>query len=97
MIKSHSRDEHDTARQSDSAWPNAAGRVTADIDYTVGRRMYELRSQRGFSLEQCAKQLGVAAQALEKYEEGTDRVPGAIIVAFATLFNVKVAHIFGVG
>jgi transcriptional regulator with XRE-family HTH domain len=63
-------------------------------DRHVGRRVRERRLQRGLSLAEMARALGVSAQQVRKYEAGVNGIPAARLPALATLLGVPTAWFF---
>lgn len=53
-----------------------------------------LRIQRGFSLEEVAKQVGISAGYLSQIESGKRQVSVAVCSEIASFFNVKLDELF---
>lgn len=65
-------------------------RRTSDADQHVGRRLRELRTDRGLSQTEVADALGVTFQQVQKYETGANRVSAGRLWALAGYFGVSV-------
>ncbi|WP_170985098.1 helix-turn-helix domain-containing protein [Roseomonas sp. AR75] len=68
--------------------------VTGLADRHVGRRVRERRVQRGLSLAELARALGVSAQQARKYEAGLNGIPVARLPVLAALLGVPTAWFF---
>ena len=66
----------------------------AAADQHVGRRVRELRVQRGLSLAEVAASLGVSTQQVRKYEAGRNGIPAARLPALAGCLGVPLAWFF---
>ena len=63
---------------------------------TLGRRIQELRKQRGMSQEALGDALGVSRQAVSKWE-GDNGIPELdTLIAMSRLFEVTVGQLLGV-
>lgn len=67
-----------------------AERATAD----VGRRIAELRRQRGLTQERFAERLGIAANALQRIELGMQNLTIRSLVRLANGLGVPLASLF---
>ena len=67
-----------------------AERATAD----VGRRIAELRRERGLTQEQFAERLGIAANALQRIELGMQNLTIRSLVRLANGLGVPLASLF---
>ena len=65
-------------------------RRTSDADQHVGRRLRELRTDRGLSQTDVADALGVSWQQVSKYESGANRVSAGRLWYIAGLFGVSI-------
>jgi transcriptional regulator with XRE-family HTH domain len=66
----------------------------SDIDRFLGYRIKELRLLACASQQQVARQLGVSAQQMHKFEKGTDQVSAAQLLAIAQSLDVAVGDLF---
>lgn len=62
---------------------------------TIGKKLRELRKQRGLTQVEVASQLGIQQALLSAYELGQVRIHGALIAAFADLYKVSSDEILG--
>jgi transcriptional regulator with XRE-family HTH domain len=60
----------------------------------VGDRLRARRAHLGLGLDTTAEQLGVEASAYERFEEGSDQAPAALLAEAADLFGVPVLWFF---
>ncbi|MEE1503673.1 MAG: helix-turn-helix transcriptional regulator [Acutalibacteraceae bacterium] len=61
---------------------------------TVGKRMKEMREQKGFSLDKMAKELPCSVEFLELIEDGLIPPTSHITIAFTNYFNVLWNSVF---
>jgi len=61
----------------------------------IGRRLRELRSQRGFTQKQVAKYLGINQKQLACYEKGTGIISIDILERLAGLYGCDYRYILG--
>lgn len=59
-----------------------------------GKRLSELRKQKGLSQEQLAGDLNISQASISNYESGTTKPDTDILKKIAEYFNVPVAHFF---
>jgi transcriptional regulator with XRE-family HTH domain len=72
------------------------GTYVAPVDEkTIGKRLRELRKERGLTQVEVAERLGIQQALLSAYELGHVRVHGALVAAFATLYKVSADQILG--
>jgi transcriptional regulator with XRE-family HTH domain len=76
-----------TAKRSDAS--------EAAFDKEVGRRLHEMRTARGFSVEDIASKLNVSYQQMRKYEQGVNRISSARLHLLATIYEVDITVFFG--
>lgn len=53
----------------------------------IGRRLWELRKQRGFTQKQVAKYLGISQKQLARYEKGREKISIDILERLARLYG----------
>lgn len=58
------------------------------IDKALGKRIMQLRIERGYTRTAFAPKIGVAHQQLEKYEKGMNRISAGRLLAIAKTLNV---------
>ena len=68
--------------------------IDASIDKRVGRRLHQLRTERGQSLQQMAAVIGVSYQQIQKYEAGKNRVAASTLYCVANHFRIQIAWFF---
>jgi transcriptional regulator with XRE-family HTH domain len=66
----------------------------SDIDRFLGYRIKELRLLACASQQEVARQLGVSAQQMHKFEKGIDQVSAAQLLAIAQSLDVAVGDLF---
>jgi transcriptional regulator with XRE-family HTH domain len=64
------------------------------IDIHVGRRLRELRLQRGISLVELGRRIGVSFQAVQKYESASMRISASTLYRMAQVFAVGPGYFF---
>ena len=55
----------------------------------IANQMRAVRVAQGMTLEYVARQIGISYQQLQKYENGTNRVPTESLVKFTALFGMN--------
>ncbi|AAM25221.1 transcriptional regulator with XRE-family HTH domain [Caldanaerobacter subterraneus subsp. tengcongensis MB4] len=53
----------------------------------IGRRLWELRRQRGFTREQAARYLGISQKQLARYEKGREKISTDVLERLAGLYG----------
>ena len=61
----------------------------------IGKKIKELRIEKGLSQEQLAKKLNISRSALALYETAKRQVPNELLPEIASFFNVTIDYIFG--
>ncbi|WP_271629040.1 helix-turn-helix domain-containing protein [Caldicellulosiruptor sp. DIB 104C] len=61
----------------------------------IGKRLQELRKQRGFTQEQVAKYLGITQEQLSHYENGKREVSVDILLQLARLYGCDYNYLLG--
>lgn len=61
----------------------------------IGRRLRELRSQRGFAQKQVAKYLGISQKQLACYEKGRGTISTYILERLARLYGCDYKYLLG--
>ena len=62
----------------------------------IGKRLAELRSQKGLSQSELARRTGVAQNVISEYESGKTRMNGAVIACFVMALNVSADEMLAV-
>lgn len=70
-------------------------RGTTDVDRAIGLKIRQRRTALGLSQDVLAKNLGVSFQQIQKYEQGTNRVPMSRLAVVARLFEVPIIFFYG--
>lgn len=61
----------------------------------TGRRIRELRVERGLSQKEFAEQIGVAQNTVAQYEKGTAKTSLEVIVSLAVILNTTTDYLLG--
>ena len=64
------------------------------VDLHVGRRVCELRMQRGFNQSELGRALGLTFQQVQKYEKGSNRISSSKLWDIARFLTVDIAYFF---
>jgi transcriptional regulator with XRE-family HTH domain len=64
------------------------------VIFALGRRLAELREQRGITQEQLAEQAEVSVKYLQRLESGQENLTIRSVVKFANLLRVRVPALF---
>jgi transcriptional regulator with XRE-family HTH domain len=67
----------------------------SEDDHVAGRRLRQLRLLRGVSQLALGEALGISFQAVQKYENGENRMCAGRIASAAKFFRVSVMEFFG--
>jgi len=76
--------------------PGTRKRYLAPVDEeTIGKRLRELRLQRGMTQAEVAAELDINQSAVSDYEKGVVRLHAALVAGFARTFRVTADQILG--
>src|SRR3954466_11535312 len=64
-------------------------------DVEIGRKIRALRLELGLSQSGLAEGIGLTFQQVQKYEKGTNRVPGGRLQRIAEILNTPVMFFYG--
>jgi transcriptional regulator with XRE-family HTH domain len=64
------------------------------IDISAGASLYALRSFRGLTQLQLARQLGVSYQQVQKYENGVNRMSASVLYRAARILDISILDFF---
>ncbi|WP_425540693.1 helix-turn-helix domain-containing protein [Rhodoblastus acidophilus] len=64
------------------------------VDTFVGARLRERRMQRGLPLNALAARTDVTAMRLLCFEEGRERIPAKVMLAFCRVLDIQPAYFF---
>lgn len=65
------------------------------INQAIGARIRSARIMCGFSQQQLAAQLGIAAQQQQKYEKGSNNVNACRLLAIAKVLGIPASYLLG--
>lgn len=65
------------------------------IDHMIGSHVANMRNSRGVSRRQLARDIGITAQQLAKYESGLNRIPASRLVTIALALDCSLSQIMG--
>jgi transcriptional regulator with XRE-family HTH domain len=72
--------------------------MSEDITKLIGENLRNIRTERGVSREVLGEHLGISQQAVEKYENGSNRISGETMAKVALFLDFPVADLFvGIG
>lgn len=60
-----------------------------------GKRLKELRKDRGLSMKQLSIQVGISDSCISRWENGQTVVNGDQLIVFAKFFNVSTDYLLG--
>ncbi|MBV1900882.1 MAG: helix-turn-helix domain-containing protein [Kordiimonadaceae bacterium] len=69
--------------------------MTDPIDIEVGKRIRQLRKDRGITQTQLGNAIGLTFQQVQKYEKARNRISASKLAQIAKIFQVNVAELFG--
>lgn len=69
-------------------------RSTNDIDIHIGKRLRDLRIERGLTQTQLAEFSGVSYQQVQKYEKGTNRISASRLWKFCRVMDINLGYFF---
>ncbi len=65
-----------------------------DVNYTIGKKIQEIRTSSGLSRHKIAKEIGVTHQQFQKYEEGVNKISASRLFLLARALNTSVKWFF---
>ncbi|MBL4836487.1 MAG: helix-turn-helix transcriptional regulator [Kordiimonadaceae bacterium] len=68
--------------------------MTDPIDIAVGKRIRQLRKDRGITQTQLGDAIGLTFQQVQKYEKARNRISASKLAQIAAIFQVDVAELF---
>ncbi|RYF09770.1 MAG: XRE family transcriptional regulator [Deltaproteobacteria bacterium] len=68
--------------------------VITPADHYLGQRLRTKRVDQGLSQKLLGSRLGISAQQIEKYENGTTRISASRLLAMAEILSIPVAWFF---
>ena len=64
------------------------------VDRHVGRRLADIRVERGYSQTELGRALGLTFQQVQKYEKGTNRISASKLWVAADFLGVEISYFF---
>ena len=64
------------------------------VDVSIGKKIKERRDARGINIESLARDLGLTADQVAKYEAGTMRVPASVLFELSKVLQSPIASFF---
>lgn len=64
------------------------------FDVVLGQRIRGFRRKHGMSRKKLAAQLDLSIRGLQRYEQGSRRMPPDMLVRLATVLDVKISSFF---
>ena len=68
--------------------------IITETDKSLGRRLRQIREERGLSQEKLAREIGVVFQQIQKYEAGVNRISCSRLLKILEAFNISVIDFF---
>ena len=64
------------------------------IDKLIGKKIYNLRMDRGISRLDLAKKAGVSQQQIAKYEDATNKISASRLALLAKVLNKDISYFY---
>ncbi len=64
------------------------------IDKLLGKKIYNLRMDRGISRSDLAKKAGVSQQQIAKYEDATNKISASRLALLAKVLNKDISYFY---
>jgi transcriptional regulator with XRE-family HTH domain len=64
------------------------------IDKLIGKKIYNLRMDRGISRSDLAKKAGVSQQQIAKYEDVTNKISASRLALLAKVLNKDISYFY---
>ncbi len=64
------------------------------IDKFIGKKIYNLRMDRGISRSDLAKKAGVSQQQIAKYEDATNKISASRLALLAKVLNKDISYFY---
>lgn len=68
--------------------------IVSDTDKSLGRRLRQIREERGLSQEKLAREIGVVFQQIQKYEAGVNRISCSRLLKILEVLNISIIDFF---
>ena len=80
--------------ENNVALQNKRGSYYKDTKKTIGN-LYQLRNERGLSLEMLADEIGVSRQAYSAWENGIHEIKSDILILLANYYDIIIDYLLG--
>ena len=64
------------------------------IDKLIGKKIYNLRMDRGISRSDLAKKSGISQQQIAKYEDATNKISASRLALLAKVLNKDISYFY---
>ncbi len=68
--------------------------IITETDKCLGKRLRQIREERGLSQEKLAREIGVVFQQIQKYEAGVNRISCSRLIKILEVFDISVIDFF---
>lgn len=68
--------------------------ITTQTDKLLGKKLRQIRENKGFSQERLAKEIGVVFQQIQKYETGINRISCSRLLKILEVLNISIIDFF---
>ncbi len=68
--------------------------IITETDKSLGKRLRQIREERGLSQEKLAREIGVVFQQIQKYEAGVNRISCSRLIKILEVFDISVIDFF---
>lgn len=65
-----------------------------NVDQIIGKKIYSLRLENNMSKTELAKEIGVSAQQLQKYENAKNRISAARLSLIAKVLDKDISYFY---
>jgi transcriptional regulator with XRE-family HTH domain len=65
-----------------------------NVDQIIGKKIYSLRLENNMSQAELAKEIGVSAQQLQKYENAKNRISAARLALIAKVLDKYISYFY---
>lgn len=66
------------------------------MENSIGNRIFELRTEMGFSQQKLANEIGVTQKAIDFWEKGMNEPKASYVMRLAKVFNVSADYLLGI-
>lgn len=68
--------------------------IVTPTDKILGKKLRQMREERGYSQERLAKEIGVVFQQIQKYETGINRMSCSRLLKILDVLNISIIDFF---